>query len=318
MTGEVPPQTGEQGGPRSPLELDPPDWKASLQRAAKELKADRGTLAAAGMAFYWFLAVFPALLAAVAILGLADVGPGAVASINDAIRSLLPGHAADVLTEAVRQADAQPEDSSAVAAVVGVTLALWSASAGMVAMQSGLDVAYDVAQERSFLKKRLVALELIVVAVVLGGLATALMVFGRPLGESLRDDLPFGSAFVLVWTVVRWAGAVVALSVLFAAFYYLGPNRESPRWVWVSPGGVVGAVIWLLASLGFSFYVSSVGSYAKTYGSFTGVVVLLLWMFLSAVAVVVGGEINAELERQSALRSQGAPPAGAQIRPGRR
>ena len=304
---EIPPQTGEGGGPRSPLDLDPPDWKASLRRAAKEFKADRGSLAAAGMAFYWFLAVFPGLLAAVSIFGLAHAGPGASQSLTTAIRDTLPTGAAQVLTDTVAGAEAQSHGRSVVAAVLGVALALWSASAGMVGMQAGLDVAYDVGRERSFVKKRLVAVELIVVSMVLGGVATALMVFGQPLGESLRDDLPFESAFDLAWTAIRWSGAVVALSVLFAAFYYLAPNRDSPRWVWLSPGGVVGAVIWLLASLGFSFYVSHVGSYARTYGSITGVVVLLLWMFLSALAVVVGGEINAELERQSALRRRQVP-----------
>ncbi len=317
---EIPAQTGQGGGPRSPLQLPPPDWKQSLRRAAKEFKADRGSLTAAGMAFYWFLAVFPALLAAVGVLGLASAGPQAMETITKAIREMLPGDAARVLTDAVAGAGSQSKHSSVAATVLGVTLALWSASSGMVAVQAGLDVAYDVTRERGFAKKRLVAMELIVISVVLGGVATALLVFGQPLGEILRDDLPFGSAFVLVWTAIRWLGAVVALSVLFAAFYYLAPNRDSPRWAWVSPGGVVGAVIWLLASLGFSFYVSSVGDYAKTYGSLTGVVVLLLWLFLSALAIVVGGEINAELECQGAMRSgpapvddRSSPPSGAAL-----
>jgi membrane protein len=167
-------------------------------------------------------------------------------------------------------------------------------------------VAYDVPQERErkYVKKRVRGLLLIVVAGVLGGVATVLTVFGQPLGETFSDSLPFGGGvFVAVWTVVRWLLAIGAIAVLFAAFYYLGPNRESPRWSWLSPGGVVGALIWLLSSLGFSFYVSSVGSYTKNYGSFAGVVVLLLWLYLSAIAVMLGGELNAELERQSALRT---------------
>ena len=310
MSSGIPPQTGESH-PGSPLELSAPDWKESVRRAVKEFKEDRGTLIAAGMAFFWFLAVFPALLAAVGVFGLVEAGPQAVDSVNDAVRSTLPGDAARVLSDAVAGASSQSGRSSVVATVVGLALALWSASAGMVAMQAGLDVAYDVTAERKFAKKRLVALALLVAAAVLGGVATALVVFGKPLGDTLRDNLPFGSVFVLAWTVLRFAGAAVALSVLFAVFYYLAPNRESPRWSWVSPGGVVGALIWLLASLAFSFYVSSVGSYAKTYGSLTGVVVLLLWMFLSAIAVVVGGEINAELERQGEARRAEGPGGGA-------
>jgi membrane protein len=134
-------------------------------------------------------------------------------------------------------------------------------------------------------------------------------VFGAPIGHALRDNLPFGGAFVVLWTVVRWALGLAALTSLFATIYFLAPNRETPRWAWVSPGGILAAGIWLLASIGFSFYVSSFGKYAQTYGSLAGVVVLLLWLYLTALAVVLGGELNAELERQSAARArQGAVP----------
>lgn len=288
--------------PRSPLGLEAPDWKETLRRTAAEFKADRAALISAGMAFYWFLAIFPALLAAVGVFGLVNAGPQATESLTKAIRTTLPGDAADVLSGAVSQAPSR--GASLVAVVVGLALALWSASAGMVAVESGLDVAYDVPEERErkFVKKRLYALALMGVAAVLGGIATVLVVFGAPLGEIIRDDVPFGGAFVIVWTLVRWVLAVAAVAVLFAAFYYLGPNRESPRWSWLSPGGVIAALIWLASSLAFSFYVSSFGSYAKTYGSLAGVVVLLLWLYLSALAVVVGGELNAELERQAAIK----------------
>jgi membrane protein len=193
------------------------------------------------------------------------------------------------------------------AVLVGVVLAVWSASAGMVGMQMGLDVAYDVRDDRTFLKKRLVAFELLLAMLVLGGAATALIVFGEPLGDSLRDNLPFGSAFLVLWTVLRWAGGLVALTGLFAVIYYLSPNRDTPRWVWVSPGGILAAAIWLTASLGFSIYVNSFGKYAQTYGSLAGVVVLLLWLYLTGLSIVLGGELNAELERQSAARKGEVP-----------
>jgi membrane protein len=122
----------------------------------------------------------------------------------------------------------------------------------------------------------------------------------------LRDVLPFGDLFVLLWGAIRWVGSILVLVVLFAVFYYLGPNRESPRWTWISPGGVVAAVIWIAASLGFSFYVSNFGQgYGETYGSLAGVVLLILWLFFSALAVLVGGELNAELERGAAMNKQG-------------
>ena len=304
----VPAQTGEGAQTDTPLELSPPDWKQSLRRAAKEFKNDRATLTAAGMAFYWFLAVFPGLLAAVGVMGLVNAGASATTSITDGIRSVLPGDAARVLTDAVTKAGEQSDGAAVIATLVGLGVALWSASAGMVALQVGLDVAYDVGQDRTFVKKRLVAFALLGVTALFGGLATALVVFGEPLGETIRDNFPMGGAFVLVWTVLRWAIALASLTVLFATYYYLAPNRESPRWAWVSPGGIVAAGVWLAASLGFSFYVSSFGSYAETYGSLAGVVVLLLWLYLSAIAVMAGGELNAELERQSAIKAGEVPP----------
>jgi membrane protein len=305
----IPAQTGEGPGPESPLQLPPPDWKESVKRAVKEFKADRATLTGAGMAFYWFLAVFPAMVALVGLLGLFNASGAAVDSITGAVQRALPGQAADVLVGAVKSSNNQSGGTSLVATLIGVGLALWSASAGMVGLQMGLDVAYDVESDRKFAKKRLVAFELLAAMLVLGGLATALIVFGAPIGHALRDNLPFGGAFVVLWTVVRWALGLAALTSLFATIYFLAPNRETPRWAWVSPGGILAAGIWLLASIGFSFYVSSFGKYAQTYGSLAGVVVLLLWLYLTALAVVLGGELNAELERQSAARArQGAVP----------
>jgi membrane protein len=300
----IPPQTSEGPGPDSPMEMPPPDWKASIKRAIKEFKQDRATLTGAGMAYYWFLSVFPAVVALVGLLGLVNASG---AAITRAVRSALPGDAATVIVDAVNRANTQSHGTSLVAALVGLALALWSASSGMIGMQMGLDVAYDVATDRTFVKKRLVAFELLVAMLVLGGAATALIVFGAPLGDALRDNLPFGGAFVVAWTLIRWTLGIAALTALFATVYYLAPNRDTPRWVWVSPGGILGAAIWLAASLGFSFYVSSFGKYAETYGSLAGVVVLLLWLYLTALAVILGGELNAELERQSAARKGEVP-----------
>jgi membrane protein len=305
----IPTQTGEGPGPDSPLELAAPDWKASVKRAVKEFKEDRGTLTAAGMAFYWFLSIFPALVAGAGVLGLVNVTQNRIEKITSSITSALPGGAGAILVDAVE--NAAKSDGAVVAVLFGVALALWSASSGMVGMQMGLNVAYDVRDDRKFVAKRLVAFQLMAAMLVLGGAATALIVFGAPLGDALRDNLPFGSAFVVLWTLIRWVGGLVALTGLFATIYYLSPNRDSPRWVWVSPGGILAAAIWLVASLGFSIYVSHFANYAETYGgSLSGVVVLLLWLYLTALAVVLGGELNAELERQSAARKGQIPAEG--------
>ena len=304
----IPAQTGDSPGPESPLKLEPTDWKASVKRAVKEFKDDRATLTSAGMAFYWFLSLFPAMLAFVGTLALFNVSDDTITDITEKITSALPGGAGQMLIDAIEGAKT---GGGLVAALLGVALALWSASSGAVGMQLGLDVAYDVKDDRKFVKKRLVAFEILLALLVLGGLATALIVFGAPLGETLRDNLPFGSAFVVLWTVIRWVVGLAALTGLFATIYYLAPNRDTPRWVWVSPGGILAAVIWLVASVGFSFYVSNFGSYEDTFGPIAGVAVLLLWLYLTALAVLLGGELNAELERQSAARKGQVPAESA-------
>jgi membrane protein len=296
-------------GPESPV---PKQGRvATTKRTVKKMKSDRITMVAAGVAFYWFLAIFPLLIAVVGILALVGAGPSFVQNINTGVRDVLPGSASTVLTDAIGRAGGQAAAAGGLtAAIVGVALALWSASSGMGAAQDGLDVAYDVPEDRKFLKKRLMSLVLLFGALVLGSIATALLVFGKPIGDALADALPLGGAFELVWTIVRWVMTVLAVMTLFALFYYLGPNRKPRTWKWVSPGGVVGVIIWLAASVGFSFYVSSFGqsSYGKTYGSLAGVVVLVLWLYLSALALLIGGELNGELERGRALRDRRVAP----------
>jgi len=299
-TKPVPSQTDDSGPPTSPTELGSPGLKVSLKRAVKEFKVDRGSLISAGMAFYWFLAVFPAIIAAVGVLGLTNVGSETIDSINKAIGTTLPGEAAKTLQAIVTNtAKAKGGSGSLLATVLGLVVAVWGATAGMVALQRGLDVAYDVEEERKLVSARIRALLLILLTIVLGGIATVLIVFGAPVGHGIEGHLPFGSgAFNILWTIARWVLGLAALSILFAGYYSLGPNRETPRWTWVSPGGIVATVVWLLASLAFSFYVTSVGDLVAKYGSLSGVVALLLWLYLSALAVILGAELNAELERQ--------------------
>jgi membrane protein len=264
------------------------------------------------VAYFWFLAVFPLLIAGVGLLGLVHAGPRAIAGIENAIREVLPGDAGRVLTQVVESATSDAAPKGLLTAVVGIAVALWSASSGMSAVQLGLDIAYDIQLSRPWLKRHLMGVGLVLAALVLGGAATALLVFGQPLGDLIQRHVPFGGSFLFFWTAGRWLLTVLAVMTLYALFYYLAPHRPRPRWKWITPGGVLAGVIWLASSFGLSFYVSSFGgSYATTYGSLVGVVALVLWLYLSALALLLGGELNGELEGRAAAEreSDGAGPA---------
>ena len=280
----VPSQTASAPGPDTPLELERSDWKEALKRTLKEIKADRVTLIAAGMAYYFFLAIFPAFIALIGILGLASID---TSELQSSIASALPGGSGDFILDALKRADSTTQTASVIAAISGSAIALWSASSGMVALQSGLNVAYDVPEDRKFVGKRAVALLLIIATGVLGGVPSPIFTFGES----------------TTFAILGWVLTVVAVIVLFSIYYYLAPKREKPAWQWVSVGGVLGGVLWIVASLGFGWYANSgFANYNETYGPIGGVIVLIFWLYLSSIAILIGGEWNAEMERQAATR----------------
>ncbi len=305
----IPASHGRPGEPDTPYELPPRAWSAMLGRVRKKLVRDRVSLSAGSLAYHWFLAFFPAVIAALGVLSLLDLGAATMHRLTNGIDKGLPPGAASVLDAAVRAATHRASGTG-VALVVGIAIALWSASGGVSAFQQALDVAYEVPADRKFLARRLRALPMMAAIAVLGGAGAALIVLGAPIGSAIEGSFPFhGIGFAVLWNAIRWVGAVVLLSLLFSVLYYLGPNRPAPSWRWVSPGGLFATAIFLVASLGFSFYISAFGSYGRTYGSFAGVAILIFWLYLVGLASLIGAEINAEAEREAAAR--GGDPAAA-------
>jgi membrane protein len=275
------------------------EWRAVFHRATKKIVHDRVSLSAGSLAYHWFLALFPAVIAVLGLFSLLHMSAHDVDSLTHALDKALPSGVAGVFTGAVTAATAR-DSASAVAIVLGIAIALWSASGGMSALQQALDIAYEVPVDRKFLARRLRALPLMAATLVLGGSGACLIVLGAPLGAGIEGHLPVhGVAFTVVWTIVRWSLTLILVSGLFSIFYFAGPNRGTAKWRWTTPGGTFATIVFVLASLGFSYYVTKFGSYGKTYGTFAGVAILIFWLYLTGLAVLVGAEINSELERQA-------------------
>ena len=282
-----------------PTRASPPraSWKATVLALTARIRRDRVSVSAGSLAYHGFFAFFPAVIAALGVLTLVHAGAGTVHHVVHGIAKALPPGVAGVFEGAVRAATRRDE-GSAVAVVIGTVVALWSATSAAAVLQQVLDVAYGVPTDRRFVARRARGVSLLALTAVLGGLAAALVVFGQAIGAAIRGAFPSGGAgFTVSWTIFRWVVASASISVLFSSYYAFGPNRKRAPWRWATPGSLLATVVFLTGSLGFSFYVSTLGSYAKTYGSFAGVAIFIFWLYLSSLAVLVGGELNAELER---------------------
>jgi membrane protein len=283
-----------------PQQIPPRGWKDIALRVKTEVKRDQVPLLAAGVAFYTLLSLFPAIIAAVSIYGLV-ANPDSVRRQLDRLAQLLSPQTADILGKQIQQITSGAGGALGLATVLGILTALWSASSGMKALVAGVNLAYDETETRKFLKLRGLALLLTIGAMVLMGIALALIVAFPAVTGDLATALRWGAS------VLRYLLLAALLVVSLAVLYRYAPDRDNPRWTWVSWGSVVATLLWVLASAGFSVYVSHFGNYNKTYGALAGLVILLLWLWLTALVVLVGAELNTEMELQTARDTTTGP-----------
>ena len=269
-------------------------WKDILLRTKDQIREDRLSMVAAGVAFYAFLALFPTLVAVISLWGLfAD--PAQVQQQIGQLSAALPSSARELIAaQATRIAQSSPA-TLGWATAISLALTLWSTNKGMKGLVEGIGVAYDQPDERGFIKKNAVTLGLTFAAIVFG-LVVIGMIVAVPIALSF-----IGLGAVAEWTIrlARWPLLAAAIIFGLTVIYRLGPDRDDPKWRWVTPGSVIAAVLWLAASVGFSIYVDNFGSYNETYGSVAAVAVLLMWFYISSFIVLLGAEINAETEKQT-------------------
>jgi membrane protein len=278
-----------------PSEIPRHGWWDILVRVKNQVSEDHVSIVAAGVALYGFLAVFPALAALVSIYGLL-MDPGSVQSQMQSLETLMPSSAANVINNELQRVFQQDRGILGWTAAGSVLIAFWSASKAIKALFDSMNIAYDEDEERGFLKLNAIALLLTLGAILFVVVFLALTV-GVP---ALLANISFGGVLGQVLDLARWPFLAVTVMVGLALLYRYGPSRANVRWRWVSWGAAVATVIWLVGSYLFSLYVSHFGNYTATYGSLGAVVILITWFVLGAYAILLGAEVNAEMEHQTA------------------
>lgn len=283
-----------------PQEIPAKGWFQIAKRGWKEAKADQVPLLAAGVAFYAFLAIFPAIIAAVLLYGLI-ANPATIAAQLDSLGNTIPAAVKDLITQQLQTVSSRPQ-STTISFIVTVALALWSASGGVANLMTAISTAYDEEETRGFVKKRGLALLLTVGAIVFMVLMLGLVA----VVPAALNFLGAEGIVRLLAQAVRYIVLVVVIAVALAILYRVAPDRDAPKMRWVSVGAGVATVIWLVASIGFSLY-AGLGGYTKNYGAVAGIVVLLFWLWITAYAILLGAEINAESEQQTVADTTKGP-----------
>ena len=263
-------------------------------RTAREVQADNCLNLAAQLAYYFFLALFPALLFLVALISFLPIN-GLLDTVTSTLSRVAPGDVISIVQDQILKL-AQNQDGGLL--TIGMLGTIWSMSSGMDAIISTLNQAYDIQESRPWWKTKLTAIGLTIALAAFIVVSMALVLVGPVLGTKVAAWLGLGAAFTWTWNVLQWPFVFALVALGLALIYYFAPDAEQ-EWIWITPGSVLATLLWLLVSLGFKFYVTRFADYNATYGTIGGVIVLMLWFYVSSLAVLVGAELNAEIEHAS-------------------
>jgi len=292
--------------PESPTDLKKPAWRFAFRNTVREFKDDQCTDLAAALTYYAVLSLFPALLAAVSLLGVFGQGRRTTDALLGIVRDLGPDSAVKALEGPIHSITTS--NAAGFGLVAGVVVALWSASGYVRAFSRAMNRIYEIDEGRPIWKLTPIQMAVTVFAVLLIGVVAVGLVVTGPLARAIGDAIGLGSAAQTAWNIAKWPVLILIVVVIIAVLYHTAPNVKQPKFRWMSTGALVALVTWALASLAFGLYVSGFSSYQKTYGALAGVIIFLLWLWITNLALLFGAEFDAELERSRQLQA-GMPAA---------
>jgi membrane protein len=288
--------------PETPTDLEKRSWKNTLKRTVREFRDDNLTDWAAALTYYAVLSLFPGLIVFVALIGLVGEYPKTTNALLDIVDQVGPSSAVDTFRGPIEDVVQQKGGAGALLGA-GLLGALWSASGYIGAFMRASNSIYEVEEGRPFWKLRPLQVAVTILMVLLLTVVAIALVVTGPLAEAIGNVIGLGDTAVTVWGIAKWPALLVIVMGMFALLYYVAPNVKQPRFRWLSPGGIVAVIAWVLASAAFAVYVANFGSYNKTYGTLGGVITFLVWLWISNLALLFGAELDAELERSRELEA---------------
>ncbi|PNH83560.1 YihY/virulence factor BrkB family protein [Arthrobacter sp. AFG20] len=295
------PAPDDRRKPDSPTDVDKPSWKYIARKTLREFTGDQCPDLAAGLTYYAIFSLFPALLALVSLLGIFGQAEKTTSALLEIVQGVAPGQAVEMIRGPIQELTTSP--AAGFTLVIGLATALWSASGYVTAFGRAMNRIYEIDEGRGFVKLRGTMLGVTLVSLIIVALLAAMLVISGPVAEAVGNVMGLGGVFLTVWNIAKWPVIVALVIVVIAILYYFTPNVRQPKFRWMSLGSLIALFIFVLASVGFGFYVGNFSNYNKTYGAIGGVIVMLLWLWILNMSLLFGAEFDAEMERGRQLQA---------------